>query len=165
MKTTVRLTTTDMSTPVAIDHFQFGTVPAEPHTHATLVDSVAPGTREQEVFWLDRQMPVPSGQEIRFDLRFQLNVHNSASLQLCLSPGPSGTTLQWRWSAPIGFTGQWSAAEQRAPWFDDAVDYCITIRPAGDDVVVEVAEHPGGPGTQCGFIPPEHAAPQLVRPA
>jgi hypothetical protein len=56
---TVRLTTTQCSSPVSVHLFQFGTVPASPGTFSLLVDSVAPGAGGEAVFWLDRDAAVP----------------------------------------------------------------------------------------------------------
>jgi hypothetical protein len=161
---TVRLTTTQCSSPVSVHLFQFGTVPASPGTYSMLVDSVAPGAGGEPVFSLDRDAAVAVNQEVRFNLRFELNVHNSANLQLCLCPSGSSTLLQWRWSAPIGFTGTWSAGEQQAPWFDDQMDYCITIEPEGADVSVTLSEHPAIAGQQPAFIPAVQGFEGMVRP-
>lgn len=141
-RSTVRLTTTQCSGPVSVHLFQFGTVPASAGSYALVVDSVEPGTVGEPVFWLNSEVPVPANQEIRFNLRFQLNIHNSANLQLRLCPTGSSTTLQWRWSAPIGFTGTWGVGEQQAPWSDDQMDYGIHIQPDGTDVSVTLSEYP-----------------------
>ena len=42
--------------------------------------------------------------------------------------------MRWRWTAPIGYTGNWSSQEVQAPWFDEAMDYCINIQPDGGDI-------------------------------
>lgn len=164
MKRIVRLTTTGLSDPVGVHLFQFGTVPAPTGSWGQLADSVAPGRVDREVCWLDGDMVVAQGQQVRFDLRFEVNVHNSASLQLVLGQGTPDAPLQWRWSAPIGYVGTWSSDTQQAPWFDDGMDYCITIAPAGVDVVVQLAEHPGGAGGQCAFIPAQSHTPAMARP-
>lgn len=138
----VRLTTTQCSSPVSVHLFQFGTVPASAGSFALVVDSVAPGTVGEAVLWLDPDVPVPANQEVRFNLRFELNVHNSANLQLRMCPTGSSTSLEWRWSAPIGCTGTWGVGTQQAPWSDDRMDYSITIEPDGTDVSVTLSERP-----------------------
>lgn len=138
---TVRLTTTECSSPVAVHLFQFGTVPASPGSWALVVDSVEPGTVGEPVFWVNSEVPVPAEQEVRFNLRFQLNVHNSANLQLRLRPTGSSSTMDWRWSAPIGWTGTWGVDVQHAPWSDDEMEYSLTIEPDGPDVAVTLSEH------------------------
>jgi hypothetical protein len=162
-RTTVQLTTTEMSNPVTIAEFQFGTVPAPVGSFASVVGSVAPGTDCEAVFWFDPGIEVPSGQEVRYNLRFELNVHNSANLQLRLAQGGLGIEVEWRWLAPIGFKGTWSAAIQQAPWFDDAMDYCITIQPRGTAVAVALAERPGTEMQQRAFMPAEDRVDAMLR--
>lgn len=162
-RTAVLLTTTEMSDPVTITEFQFGTIPAPVGSFALVVGSVAPGSDCEAVFWLDPGVEVPSGQEVRYNLRFELNIHNSANLQLRLARGGMGIELEWRWLAPIGFKGTWSAAMQQAPWFDDSMDYCITIEPRGTDVVVALAERPGTEMQQLAFMPAEDRVDTMLR--
>ena len=58
----------------------------------------------------------------------------------------------------------WSAGEQQAPWFDDQMDYCITIEPEGADVSVTLSEHPAIAGQQPAFIPAVQGFEGMVRP-
>lgn len=161
----VRVTTTLMSSDVGITEFQFGSVPAPSGSGTLIATSVAPGSVGYEVFVLDPDIVVPAAQTVRYNIRFELNVHNSANLQISLSPGTGGTTVEWRWSAPVGYTGVWSTTEQQAPWYDDAMDYCINIQPDGSDIMVTLSEHPGSASQGCAFIPPQHSVASMVRPS
>ena len=163
MKSVVRLDTTEMWSVVSIHQFQFGTVPAPMFSYGLLVDSVSPGTIGQDIFWFDSDMEIDPQQELRFNIRFELNIHNSANLQIRLSPNASGTETQWRWSAPIGYCGTWSSGKQQAPWFDDAMDYCITLSAAGTGLVVALGERAGSEQQQCEFIPSQDKSALMVR--
>ena len=163
MKSIVRVTTLKMRAPTAVTAFEFGTVAADSDSFGLLSETVQSGAESKEVFWLDRNREVPAGQEIRFDLRFALNVHNSVHLQLRLDPGKPVSLLTWRWAAPIGFLGVWSTAEQQAPWWDHGWDYCINISPAGDDIEVRLSESPGAESQMAAFIPDEAMVPELQR--
>lgn len=165
MDSYVRLTTSEITGVVSVSCFQFGTVPAPQNSFELLTDSVQPGALAESIFRFDPQMVVPPQQQVRFDIRFELNVHNSAFLQLCLDSAEAGTRVQWRWAAPIGYTGTWSASEQQAPWFDDSVDYCININNStGTYIDVTLAEKPGNEQQQCPFIPPQSAVAEMTRP-
>jgi hypothetical protein len=163
VKSFVRLTTSEIESVVSVHLFQFGTVPAPPKSFALLLESVPPRKVAEDVFVFDPQMEIPQQQTVRFDIRFEVNVHNSAFLQICLDPGPVGNQVRWRWAAPIGYTGVWSSSEQQASWFDDSVDYCINIDGADTTIVVSLMEHVGTPHQQCPFIPPQSAVGEMIR--
>lgn len=163
MSSFVRLTTTGMQNTVSIYLFQFGTVPAQPDTFMLLTDSVPAGSQNHNVFSFESETNIPQNQEVRFDIRFELNVHNSASLQLCLSPGQSVNKVQWRWAAPIGFFGTWSSEEQQAPWWDDGMDYCININTDGDNISITLSEFAGSEQQECPCIPTDSAASLMTR--
>jgi hypothetical protein len=111
----------------------------------------------------DPQMEIPSQQTVRFDIRFEVNVHNSAFLQICLDSRHVGNQVRWRWAAPIRYTGVWSSSEQQASWFDDSVDYCININGAETNIAVTLMEHVGISHRQWPFIPPQSAVAGMVR--
>ena len=163
MRSVVQLNTTGLTHPVSISAFQFGTVPAPPGSSQQLTQSLPEGSTGVEIFWLERDLNIPINEFIRFNLRFEINLHNSANLQIALSPLKSGSAMVWRWSAPIGYTGQWSAAEQQAPWYDDNMDYCINISPSSTGIAVSLSEHPGKENEQCSFIPKEDSKSKMVR--
>ena len=95
MKSIVTLTTTAMTKAVTIHQFQFGTIAAKKNTYCLSHKSVSARTEGQEIFWFDGDVDVPAAQAIRYNLRFELNEHNSANLQIRLT-SPSG--IEWRWS-------------------------------------------------------------------
>jgi hypothetical protein len=159
MNSIVRLTTTGMQNPVSITDFQFGTVPARQDSYRLTAHSVPAGSENLEVFWFERN-EVPANQFVRFNLRFELNVHNSADLQIHLGPGAKA---QWRWAAPIGFVGTWSSAEQQAPWSDADTDFCININGSEDTIDVSLSEHAATDGPLCAVIPAEQNVGEMVR--
>jgi hypothetical protein len=161
----VRLTTSEIASVVSVHQFQFGTVPAPPKSFCLLRDAVPPGTVAGEVFEFDPRMAIRPQQTVRFDVRLEVNVHNSASLQISLDADQAGNQVQWRWAAPIGYTGTWGSSEQQASWFDESVDYCINIDGTETSISVTLTEHVGAPQQQCPFIPPRSAATEMVRPA
>ena len=163
MSSLVRLTTTGMKDAVSVYKFEFGTVPAQAGSFKLLADSVPAGATNQGVFSFSHDVEIPEQQAVRFDIRFELNVHNSASLQLRLSPGLPLAEVQWRWAAPIGYFGTWSSEEQQAPWWDKGMDYCININPNGTNIDVTLSASPGTEQQGCTFIPPQSAASLMVR--
>ena len=165
MKKTVQLNTTCLTGSVSITAFQFGTIPAPIGSNKLLIESVPAGSAGAEVFWLEEDLNIPAQEFIRYNLRFQVDSHNSANLQIRLSGLDSGATMSWRWSAPIGYTGKWSVAEQQAPWYDDNMDYCINISPSSSGVLVSLSENPGTAKQQCAFIPAEQAQSTMLRPS
>ncbi len=164
MKSIVQPTTTGLSRSVSITAFQIGTIPAPSGSYDLGVDSITAGSTEMKIFWLERDVKVPDQEVIRYNLHFQVDENNSANLQIVLSPLQSGTEMLWRWSAPIGYTGKWSIAEQQAPWYDHNMDYCINISASSQGMVVSLSEHPGTAKLQCAFIPLEQAQSKMLRP-
>jgi hypothetical protein len=163
MKSIVQLNTTGLTRSVSIFAFQFGTIPAPTGSNELIINSVPAGSKGVEIFWLNRDLKIPPQELIRYNLHFQIDLHNSAYLQIRLSPQELGTAMVWRWSAPIGFNGEWSSAEQQAPWYDDSMDYCINISPSNVGIDVSLSEHSGTMKLQCAFIPAEQTKHEMLR--
>ncbi|WP_299208414.1 hypothetical protein, partial [uncultured Dokdonia sp.] len=101
---------------------------------------------------------------VRYNIHFQVDVNNAANLQIRLLGSGTSTEISWRWSAPIGYTGTWSTAEQQAPWYDNHMDYCINISPSDVGILVSLSERPGTSSSQCPFIPEEQVQKEMLRP-
>ncbi len=142
MTSIIQLDTTELKQAVSIYLFQFGTIAATEGTYKLLQKKVLNGLTDVSVFSVERNMNIPADQLIRFNLRFEIDNHNSAHLQLCLcQANPSDLAiLSWRWVAPIGFMGKWSDELQQAPWSDGGEDYCIRITPNEDGIMVKLSE-------------------------
>ncbi len=149
MKRNVTLDTSDLTKAVSITVFQFGTMPAPTKSYELLTNSVKVGIKNTDVFCFEEDIETPNDKLVRYNLRFQVDIHNSVNLQLCLSNKP---TL-WRWTAPIGILGVWSNEEQQAPWHDGNIDYCINISPSDSGITVKLTEHPETSGCLCAIIP------------
>lgn len=164
MKNSVQLTTTGLTQPLSITAFQFGTVPAPDGSSQLLKTTVPAGLTAVEIFSLQRNINIPSGEFVRYNIQFQVNTNNAANLQIRLAGAGTSTDMLWRWSAPIGYVGTWSKAEQQAPWYDHHVDYAIHIAPSDVGILVSLSERPGTPSSQLPFIPAEQAQKEMLRP-
>jgi hypothetical protein len=152
----VSLNTVGMSHHVSVYLFQFGDVPADNGSFLlTAPPGIPAGSKSEEVFWFERN-PVKQGFAVRFDLRFELDIHNSVHVQVRLE---HDFQVTWRWYAPLGVCSDWSTTEQQAPWSDDGHNFCVNINPISEDMLlVSLSECLSSDGPPCKLFPPQQTA-------
>lgn len=120
---TVQLNTVNLFQPAKVSVFQFGTIAAPVGSTYLITPTTIPSDQKLvTVFWIDRNIAIPNEDIIRFNLRFQIDIHDSINLQIRLRPSLSKsshqTIMDWRWLAPHGEKSEWTNSKLTPSWTD-----------------------------------------------
>ena len=143
--------------------FQFGEYPAPDDAYQLVCDSVPANSDTDDIFWFESDVVVPDKMHVRYNIRIEVDAHNSTNLQIRISPGQK---IDWRWTAPIGFQGPWTTGETHAPWSDDGHEYLVYIKPTPEkaNIWVYIGQRPVVPGElPTAFFPPGTPVPEMLQ--
>ena len=150
----VQLNTEKLHEPAKVSVFQFGTMAAPIGSSYLISPGIIPaGLKSVEVFWIDRNIVIPKGYNVRYNLHFEIDPHNCIHLQVLIRPWPDRayssyqTEMRWRWAATFFDynSKEWTDKEMDlAEWTDrEGVPphYYAKIGPSSNGINIQLGKH------------------------